>query len=174
MRGLRQRILDELDKGTVTQMYEDLVKRLRTSQTLAEFVAEETAKMPNTIFGEAADAIETLIGKVKYLIERCDMADKNCAEAVHLGALWKEAALERMPRWIPVEERLPTGGDDSGAICENVCLLLDDGTVSCGWMNGITKKVYYLNARDDVVIKAPITRVTHWMPLPEPPKEETE
>ena len=36
-------------------------------------------------------------------------------------------------------------------------------------MNGITKKVYYLNARDDVIIKAPISRVTHWMPLPEPP-----
>lgn len=79
-------------------MYEELVKRLRTAQTLAEFVAEETAKMPNTIFGEAADAIETLIGKVKYLIERCDMADKNCAEAVHLGVLWKEAALEQKPR----------------------------------------------------------------------------
>ena len=75
------------------------------------------------------------------------------------------------PQWIPVTERLPVGGDDSGAICENVCLLMDDGTVSCGWMNGITKKVYYLNARDDVVIKAPINRVTHWMPLPEPPKE---
>lgn len=84
-----------------------------------------------------------------------------------------EAILElRKPRWIPVTERLPIGGDDSGAICENVCLLMDDGTVSCGWMNGITKKVYYLNARDDFVIKAPITRVTHWMPLPAPPKEE--
>jgi hypothetical protein len=44
--------------------------------------------------------------------------------------------------------------------------MMDDGTVSCGWMNGITKKVYYLNARDDFIIKAPITRVTHWMPLP--------
>lgn len=41
-------------------MYEDLVKRLRIAQTLAKFVAEETAKMPNTIFGEAADAIEDL------------------------------------------------------------------------------------------------------------------
>ena len=77
-----------------------------------------------------------------------------------------------LPKWIPVTERLPIGGDDSGALCENVCLLMDDGTVSCGWMNGITKKVYYLNAIDDVIIKAPITRVTHWMPLPKPPKEE--
>ena len=90
-------------------------------------------------------------------------------------ALMDEAAdaIEELSksRWIPVTQRLPVGGDDSGAICENVCLMMDDGTVSCGWMNGITKKVYYLNARDDVIIKAPITRVTHWMPLPEPPKD---
>jgi hypothetical protein len=76
------------------------------------------------------------------------------------------ADVEPKRKWIPVTERLPVGGDDSGDICENVCLMLDDRTVSCGWMNGITKKVYFLNARDDFIIKAPITRVTHWMPLP--------
>lgn len=41
-------------------MYEDLVKRLRIDQRLAEIAAEDVAKMPNTIFGEAADAIEEL------------------------------------------------------------------------------------------------------------------
>ena len=107
----------------------------------------------------AADAIEelqsdnaALNGTVSNLIQQIEELSK--------------------PRWIPVKERLPIGGDDSGAVCENACLMMDDGTVSCGWMNGITKKVYYLNARDDVVIKAPITRVTHWMPLPQPPTEE--
>jgi len=85
-------------------------------------------------------------------------------------------ALKKMAdrnRWIPVAERLPKGADTSGEICENVNLLLDDGLVTCGWMNGITGKVYYLNARDDYIQKAPINRVTHWMPLPMPPKEET-
>lgn len=75
--------------------------------------------------------------------------------------------------WISVDKRLPVGGDDSGAICENVNLLLDDGLVTCGWMNDITGKVYYLNSRDDVIIKAPISRVTHWMPLPQPPRPQT-
>lgn len=51
------------------------------------------------------------------------------------------AADVRPVEWIPVTERLPVGGDESGAVCENVCLMMDDGTVSCGWMNGITKKV---------------------------------
>ncbi len=92
-------------------------------------------------------------------------------KAYIIGALEEVPSVQQKQRWIPVTERLPIGGDDSGAICENVCLLMNDGTVSCGWMNGITKKVYYLNARDDVIIIAPITRVTHWMPLPEPPKE---
>lgn len=41
-------------------MYEELVKRLCTAQRQACLVAEETAKMPNTIFGEAADAIMKL------------------------------------------------------------------------------------------------------------------
>ena len=85
-----------------------------------------------------------------------------------------KALCEYLPKWIPVTERLPKGADESGEICENVNLLLDDGLVTCGWMNGITRKVYYLNDRDDFIIKAPISRVTHWMPLPEPPKEETE
>jgi hypothetical protein len=124
-------------------MHDELVKRLRFYQS------------GTLCYKEAADAIEELIAKL-------NLADDQIDRLV-------EAAEER--RWIPVSERLPIGGDDSGAICENVCLLMDDGTVSCGWMNGITKKVYYLNARDDVVIKAPITRVTHWMPLPQPPKE---
>lgn len=41
-------------------MYEELVKRLRKTQKLAEYAAEDVAKMPNMIFGEAADAIEEL------------------------------------------------------------------------------------------------------------------
>lgn len=113
------------------------------------------------LISKAADAIEELTRAVALLA-----SDRDAERKLRLDAESK------IPRWIPVTVQLPVGGDDSGAVCENVCLLMDDGTVSCGWMNGITQKVYYLNARDDVVIKAPITRVTYWMPLPEPPKEE--
>lgn len=87
---------------------------------------------------------------------------------IGLEMLQAADAIEELskPKWIPVTERLPKGADASGTICENVNLLLDDGLVTCGWMNGITDKVYYLNVRDDYIQKAPISRVTHWMPLP--------
>ena len=111
----------------------------------------------------ATDAIEELQQTVEHY--------KGCADDWYKEACdYKDA----LPRWISVKERVPVGGDKSGAICENVNLLLDDGLVTCGWMNGITGKVYYLNALDDFIIKAPISRVTHWMPLPTPPKEAEE
>lgn len=37
------------------------------------------------------------------------------------------------------------------------------------WLNQITNRGYYLDTINDVVIKAPLSRFTHWMPLPEPP-----
>ena len=132
--------------------YTELVKNLRGECAYA--LPSQTRKA----LCEAADAIEELISKLNH-------ADEAIVSLV-------DAAEER--RWIPVEERLPVGGDASGEICENVNLLLNDGLVTCGWMNGITGKAYYLNVRDDYVQKTPISRVTHWMPLPKPPKEETE
>lgn len=133
-------------------MFEELVKRLRYlsgTDNLAEF-------------DEAADAIETLIGKVKYLIKRCDMADKNCSEAVHLGAMWKEAALERMPRWIPVTETMPPLGDR---------ILITDGMGV--WEGFLSSSSGFMRNAAFSIKDVYNTEITHWMPLPEPPKEET-
>ena len=79
-----------------------------------------------------------------------------------------------MAEWISVKDELPKGGDIKGDLCENVCLLLDDGTVTCGWMNGLLGKVYYLHDTYDYICEEPITRVTHWMPLPKKPTIEAE
>ena len=111
--------------------------------------------------------------------DNCDYrSDRNC-----IPKLMKQAAdaietlskevdeLKSKREWIPVTERLPIGGDKSGKICENVWLLFDDGEVYPGWMNGLTDRVYYLNERDDHVIKAPSSRVIMWQPKPEPPEE---
>ena len=71
-------------------------------------------------------------------------------------------------KWISVSERLP---QEYGAVCKNVILLMDDGFVTVGWLNQVTGKGYYLDAVNDDVIREPLSRFTHWMALPEPPKE---
>ena len=98
----------------------------------------------SSLISQAADVIEELQGRAKVLEK---VADKWC---------------EAVPRWIPVTERLPekTGkylvcGQWRGEPAETwVCELIAFGKIK-GWAN---------EARNPAV--------THWMPLPEPPKEE--
>ena len=70
--------------------------------------------------------------------------------------------------WISVDDRLPQEG---GAVCKNVILFMDSGLITVGWLNQITNRGYYLDTINDVIIKAPLSRFTHWMPLPEPPED---
>jgi len=63
------------------------------------------------------------------------------------------------PRWIPVTERLPEEG-------ENILVANKRGKhydIDKGWWNGT-----FFNRCS----KGGYHNVTHWMPLPEPPKEE--
>lgn len=93
------------------------------------------------------------------IIERCIVV------LTHLPTI-DPASLRPKGEWISVEDRLPQEG---GAVCENVILFMDNGLVTVGWLNQITNRGYYLDTINDVVIKAPLSRFTHWMPLPEPP-----
>lgn len=93
-----------------------------------------------------------------------EAADRIANQNTHILALQKEIEDLRaqLPRWIPVTERLP---DDPvkkvlifvphthGNIVDVGRYLGADGWVLEGW---------YLTQ----------TSVTHWMPLPEPPKED--
>lgn len=66
-----------------------------------------------------------------------------------------------MSEWISVKDRLPNEG-------AYVLGLSDDGVIECRVTNGVLKSVWFSShgcgccAEDDVI--------THWMPLPEPPK----
>lgn len=68
-------------------------------------------------------------------------------------------------KWISVEERLPEN---------SIGVLVTDGTdVSEGWLCTCSSKegakvVWGLGSNDD----GPYDPITHWMPLPEPPKED--
>ena len=88
--------------------------------------------------------------------ELCDMIDKARDDVVYL-------LKAQEPSWISVQGRLPDNGQD-------VLAYLDDGeetrVAPCNYANG----VWF-----DCVMNRVVTlhHITHWMPLPEPPKEET-
>ena len=76
---------------TVTEMYEELIKRLRERAAWINFPhhGEECPTEDAMLMKQAADAIEELQGRSKVLEK---VADKWC---------------ETVPKWIPVTERLP-------------------------------------------------------------------
>ena len=69
------------------------------------------------------------------------------------------AAIDAMPKWISVEEKKPEAG-------ERVLLCLEC-FVGEGWWTGKGWSRGGINVEDIFC-----GRVTHWMPFPEPPKEE--
>ena len=96
----------------------------------------------NETLDEAADAIEELSNAQEQWIEQ----ERN-------------ALLKSIPRWIPVTERLPEK-------FENVLVANKRGKhydIDKGWWNG---------SFFDRCAKGSYSNVTHWMSLPEPPKEE--
>jgi hypothetical protein len=124
-------------------MYDELIKALHEG---AEFLECSTPGIKNSfakMCHNAADAIGELI---------CEVADE------HNG----RSDAEERQRWIPVTERLPED-------LTRVIVFCEDG-VSFGLCE-------HLIADDEEVVEwhdflhYPITP-THWMPLPEPPKEE--
>ena len=66
-----------------------------------------------------------------------------------------------MAKWIKIEDRLPTRDED--------VLIYDGETISVGYHDG---RVFmdYMN-QDDMRVYSN-SKVTHWMPIPDPPKNE--
>ena len=125
-------------------MYDELIKSLRYNAAFAYLGEGEDGKMLMQLMRDAADAIEEL--------SRQHEAQRN-----NLVAL-----LNERPRWIPVTERLPeTPGEYMVAyhpcywdrVHDEIKVGLDSFRGKTSW----AKKKYQ--------------RVTHWMPLPESPKE---
>ena len=126
-------------------MYDELVKRLRHS---ANFAERGLAPPPSEL-REAADAIEKLSMRLH-------------GDEAAIAGMKRE--IERMVvtdklRWIPVTERLPEAGERVLCYCRaniyEVMKMRTDGD----WVYD-TNHVYMHSF------------VTHWMPLPEPPKGE--
>ena len=124
-------------------MYEELVKRLRNRR----ICIQQSGSLDDfPLLREAADAIEEL------------QADKAALNGTVTNLLEQIKDLGK-PRWIPVTERLPEK-------FENVIVANKRGkhyNIDKAWWNGCCF---------DRCAKGPYQNVTHWMPLPQPPKEE--
>ena len=70
-------------------------------------------------------------------------------------ALWEKQ------RWIPVTERLPELGER--VLCTDGVAVFEQYRVELSCVYGIW---------DRFGMRSPMQEVTHWMPLPEPPKED--
>ena len=131
-------------------MYEELVDRLRNLSHFeiknAESVIHVSAASVTElreIAKEAADAIEELQRQIDAWVET-----------------ERKALIKSLPKWISVAERLP---DE------------DDLYLVCGvWGSGkqVVDTCEY-KVHDGYFSAAWNFDVTHWMPLPQPPKEET-
>lgn len=133
-------------------MYEELIAKLRDH---AEWYNEEIWAMPITIIADlsqAADAIEELSKGQKHLAEQ---VAKWQAEAVK-GDCEAWLSEQDKPRWIPVTERLPEKEDEAVIVWEKQGFALIDWRHDNKW----------------AVLDNNFGIATHWMPLPEPPKEE--
>ena len=73
---------------------------------------------------------------------------------------WKEEpSIEVVQEWISVDDRLPENGK------EGVLIALRWGEVDIGWCEDGRWRSEFVNGYED-------GEVTHWMPIPQPPKGE--
>ena len=115
---------------------------------------------------ENGDMMDPLGGLEKDLLAAADRLENQNA---HIAALQQEIETLRgqVPRWIPVTERLPENGVPAliNYIGNDGGKYHPDGTAAwtdhgCFWWEGSLEDC-------DTEVAVPIT---HWMPLPEPPK----
>lgn len=95
-----------------------------------------------------------------------DALNYAIGEAIDKLAAYEDA--EEKFRWIPVTERLPEKTNDYLVHVKCEC----DGNFVSAWeqVAWFCEKFYWDHRYGDDVFEE---TVTHWMPLPEPPKEET-
>lgn len=74
-------------------------------------------------------------------------------------------ALDKQPKWIGVEERLPEV-DGEYLVLKRHNYRKDDGYIA-------QEVALFLRTRDPEWVVGNLMEVTHWMPLPEPAKEES-
>lgn len=98
------------------------------------------------------------------------MDDKLLLPCPFCGTVWNCCA---EPRWISVTERLPDC-DDKWGISRIVLCLDAEGRVGFGIYQNGKKQLYHEGWFTGGDVGEGGVTVTHWMPIPEPPKEKSD
>ena len=146
---------------------QELVNALREH---AEWQRGNEWETPITLgddLAEAADRIanqSTHIAALQQEIEKLRGQNEQLREAAALVTKESAELLER--RWIPVEERLPE--TESWGASKGVLGIVQNES---GYPPPNPCFCVYLG-NQQWTIRGRMATITHWMPLPEPPKEE--
>ena len=149
-------------------MYDELVKGLRN---LSRFMTGQD----QTDLRDAADAIEELSARLEAHNEWFAKADKKIEEYKAAYIAEHDARIEEIKRhkWIPVEERLP---DNEQSVFVVRKFLGVKGQVPPSTYTEIAYRIddmWYAYSDEYKIARHRHTDPLFWMPLPEPPKEET-
>lgn len=148
--------------------YTELCRELRNTERICR------DRMDGEVMLKAADAIEEL---EKKMLNWQATADDHWEAYQH----WFHKYMDDMPKWIPVTERLPektgtylawmkwdlTEADEEPSAYP---VGYDADAEGFGWWESYYDAETLGWAGEDFVR---YEGITHWMPLPEPPKEET-
>lgn len=149
-------------------MYEELIAKLRYCNSAATCRdCPYTYGACDDMKKEAADAIDELSRQLKDL-ECINIGDLDCDEhqlCTCMGIVRNRLEAKK-PRWISVEERLPE--DDTGVLIAYKDIFGEPAIGqaiirSFGWC-------WFEGCVEDSVVEVRV-EITHWMPLPELPKE---
>lgn len=122
-------------------MYDELIEELRLESVNMHYEKADCA-----LFAKAADAIEKL-----------DAIAQTYVETVH--------EIEDKRKWIPVTERLPEVG-------KKVLVFAYGNDTLTARMQKRTENGYPVFECNGIFLEmAKLGRITHWMPLPQSPKE---
>lgn len=103
----------------------------------------------------------------------CSKADVDSREMLDEIEALPAADLQPVDRWINCKDKMPdTPEQGMDAKCSDCCLVCDDfGWIGMGYYLTDGKKSWWEFADAQNKIKIDWTEITHWMPLPEPPKD---
>ena len=125
----------------------------------------------NKLFRDYETSIKILEAQNKHIENKIQQLEATIAEMEKIGydMAWKLGTAEaQVSKWISVEERLPE--DDTNVLV----YAIGNNEPSVIAMTGYTHNMYGFNIEG---WRAPWQyffyeyKITHWMPLPEPPKE---